>query len=94
MTLALRGFHKAFYGCLQRRVDALFELADVILTAGDVPSPPYLSLAPVNRRGWGSLYAALNRGRIDAEAQRVLLAGQRLADVLDRARVYAVDRSS
>jgi hypothetical protein len=55
MTLALRGFRKAFYGCLQRRVDALFELADAILTAGAVPSPPYLSLASVHRRGWGSI---------------------------------------
>ena len=27
----------------------------------------HLSLAPVHRRGWGSLYAALSKGTIDAE---------------------------
>jgi hypothetical protein len=36
-------------------------------------SPPYLSLEPVHRRGWGSTYAALARGRIDTELLRDLL---------------------
>jgi hypothetical protein len=54
----------------------------------------HLSLASVHRRGWGSLYAAPNKGRIGAEALRNLLAGLRLADDRGRARVYAVDRSS
>jgi hypothetical protein len=50
----LRAFRNSFYRCLDRRVDALFELTDAILTAGSVPSPPHLSLATVHRRGWGS----------------------------------------
>jgi len=58
---------------LDRRVDALFELTDAILTAGSVPSPPHLSLAAVHRRGWGSLYAALSMGRMDEGALRGLL---------------------
>ena len=33
--------------CLWRRPDALFELADAVLTAGPVVSLPYLSLEPV-----------------------------------------------
>jgi hypothetical protein len=33
--------------------DGLFELCDVILTAGRVPSPPHLSLVSVLCRGWG-----------------------------------------
>jgi hypothetical protein len=53
--------------------DGLFELCDAILTAGRVPSPPHLSLMSVHRRCWGSLYAALSKGRIDSEALRDLL---------------------
>lgn len=73
--------------------DALFELADAILIAGGVHSPPHLSLATVHRRGWGSLYAALRKGSIDVEALRDLLARHPLAEVgsSDIPRVYAVD---
>lgn len=57
-----------------RRADALFELADAMLTTdAGVSSPVHLSLAAVHRRRWGSLYAALNRGKIDAESLRDLL---------------------
>ena len=91
---SLRAFREWFYGCLRTRADALFELCDALLTAGTVPSPVHLSLEMVHRRGWGSLYAALRHGRIEAEALRDLLADQQLADDPDRARVYAVDRSS
>ena len=87
----LREFRARLHGCFGRRADALFELCEAILTAGTVPSPAHLSLAPVHRRGWGSLYAALSKGTIDAETLRELLAS------LDRgaasARVYAVDVS-
>src|SRR5215204_678994 len=65
---ALQTFRRSFYECLHRRRDALFELADAILTAdGAAPSPAHLSLQASHRRGWGSLYAALDRGRFDAE---------------------------
>ncbi len=47
----------------------------------------------VHRRGWGGLYVALDRGRIDVEALRNLLARHPLRGDPDRARVYAVDRS-
>lgn len=90
----LRRFREELYLCFARRTDALFELIDAILDGGCVPSPPHLSLAAVHRRGWGSLYAALGRGHIEEEALRALLAGQRLSEGPDRARVYAVDRSS
>jgi hypothetical protein len=69
-----RAFRNSLYDCLHRRADALFELTDALLTAQQVPSPVHLSLQPSHRRGWGSLYAALDRGRIDAEALRGLLA--------------------
>jgi DDE superfamily endonuclease len=72
---ALQTFRRSLYECLPRRSDALFELADAILCAdGAVPSPAHLSLQAPHRRGWGSLYAALWRGRIDAESLRRLLA--------------------
>jgi len=51
----LRAFRNSFYGYLGRRADALFELTDALLSAGSVPSPVHLSLAPVHRRGCGSL---------------------------------------
>ncbi len=89
---ALRAFRRSFYDCLHRRSDALFELADAILTSeAAVPSPAHLSLQASHRRGWGSLYAALRRGRIDAEALRDLLVRHPLAG--SEPPVYAVDVS-
>jgi DDE superfamily endonuclease len=91
--LPLREFRKRLHDRFELRADALFELSDAILTAGTVPSPPHLSLASVHRRGWGSLYAALSKGRIDTDALRELLARHPLDD--DDAKgappVYAVD---
>ena len=84
-------FRDRLYECFGRRADALFELCDAILTAGRVPSPPHLSLAPVHRRGRSSLYAALSKGSIDAEVLGKLLVSQRYSDA--RAPVYAVDVS-
>jgi hypothetical protein len=88
---ALRAFRYSLYDCLHRRADALFELTDAILTADAVPSPAHLSLQASHRRGWGSLYAPLGRGRIDTEALRGLLARHRLAG--SGTPVYAVDTS-
>jgi hypothetical protein len=93
---ALRTFRDSFYDeCLHRRTDALFELTDALLTAdAAVPSPVHLSLQASHRRGWGSLYAALRRGRIDAEAVRGLLARHPLAESgTTTTPVYAVDVS-
>src|SRR5215208_7613206 len=40
---ALRAFRRSFYECFHRRKDALFELADAILSAdGAAPSPAHL----------------------------------------------------
>ena len=87
-----RTFRSSLYNCLQRRADALFELTDALLTADTTaPSPVHLSLQPSHRRGWGSLYNALSRGRIDAKALRAVLAHHPLAGV--EAPVYAVDVS-
>lgn len=93
--LPLSKFRERLHDCFESRAGALFELFDAILTAGNVPSPPHLSLASVHRRGWGSLYAALSKGRIDTNELRELLAHQPMAnDDQDRPPVYAVDVSS
>ena len=87
----LSAFRSRLYGCLVRRADALFELCDALLTAGSVPSPVHLSLVPVHRRGWGSLYAALANGMIDEEGLKELLAS--LNPGAKGTPVYAVDVS-
>jgi hypothetical protein len=85
----LQGFRAELHACCTRRADALVDLADALLSApGPVASLPHLSLEPAHRRGWGSLYAALAHGRMDAERLRDLLAGQPLAGGLP---IYAVD---
>lgn len=90
---ALLSFRNSFYECLHRRSDALFELTDAILSAdAAAPAPVHLSLQPAHRRGWGSCYAALARGRIDAELLRELLVRHPLAGS-GATPVYAVDTS-
>ena len=69
----LARFWQEFRRCLWRRGDALFELADAVLTAGTAGSLPYLSLEPAFRRGHGMVYQGLARGRVDEEALRDLL---------------------
>ena len=88
----IRAFRTRLHGCFGRRADALFELTDAILTAGRVPSAVHLCFATIHRRSWGSLYAALSKGRIDAEALRELLVSH--APGKGEAPVYAVDVSS
>jgi DDE superfamily endonuclease len=85
----LQAFRAELHACCPRRADALVDLADALLSAqGPVTSLPQLSLEPTHRRGWGSTYAALARGRIDAERLRELLARQPLAGGQP---IYAVD---
>jgi DDE superfamily endonuclease len=85
----LRAFRAGLHGCCTRRADALVDLADALLSAqGPVASLPQLSLEPAHRRGWGSTYAALARGRIDAERLRELLARHPLDGGQP---IYAVD---
>src|SRR4051794_37510971 len=59
-----------------------------LLCAEAFSSLPHLSLEPVHRRGWGSAYAALVSGRIDADRLRDLLAGSL---PLSEPLVFAVD---
>src|SRR3954470_23133981 len=87
----LRAFREQAFGCLGRRRDALFELVDGLLVAESMPSLPHLSLLPTHRRGWGSVYAALAVGEVDADRIAELLAAQ-TPPVADSA--FAVDAST
>jgi hypothetical protein len=84
----LQRFRAQLPACFFRRADALFELGDALLGAQAVPSLPHLSLEPIHQRGWGSTYAALACGQIDAEQLRALLV--RLLPPADPL-VFAVD---
>ena len=68
-----QGCRRAVHARFGARRAALFELLDAATVAGLVPSLAYLSLPPVQRRGWGSLYDALAAGTLDEAAQRDLL---------------------
>ena len=84
----LGAFRTELHACFPRRADALFQLSDALLCAQAFSSLPHLSLEPVHRCGWGSVYAALACGRIDVERLRDLLASHLpVADPL----VFAVD---
>jgi hypothetical protein len=87
----LAGFRREMFWCLWRRPDALFELADAVLTAATVPSLPYLSLEPGFRRGHGMIYQSLAEGGIDEDALRDLLVRWRPRDW---PLVFAIDAST
>jgi hypothetical protein len=88
----LAGFRRQFYACLTSRADALFELADAVLCAdGPVRSLVELSLVGEHRRGHGSLYAALARGRVDVARLRTAVSAVSLPRAADGRLVLAVD---
>ncbi len=64
--------------CFLRARDALFEMLDAVLITRSITSLAELSLSPVFRRQWPSLYEALDDAVIDREA----VLGQLLAQVL------------
>ncbi|MER7421130.1 NF041680 family putative transposase [Micromonospora peucetia] len=88
----LAAFRREFHACLTARTDAMFELADAVLCGdGPVHSLVELSLVGEHRRGHGSLYAALARGRVDVERLRTSLAALPLPRATDGRLVLAVD---
>ena len=88
----LTDFRTGLYRCWTGWADAGFELTEAVLCApAPVSSVPTLSLEPCFRRSHGSLYKALDRGAIDAEAIRDLLVTHRPDDW---PLVFAVDEST
>jgi len=61
----LAGFRRELFGCLGRRADALWEVADAVLCRQErVHMLAELSLEPECRRGHGAVYDALNCGEV------------------------------
>ena len=58
-------FRQTAYQCLGQARDAQFELTDAVLLSGAVSSFAALSLSPVFRRQWSSVYEAIQDGRPD-----------------------------
>nr|WP_307867400.1 transposase [Saccharothrix coeruleofusca] len=90
----LSRFRERFHQCLAARADALFELTDAALCAdGPVTSLVELSLTPEHRRGHGTLYQALNQGRIDTDRFRGIVARQPIPRDNDGRIMPAIDIS-
>jgi hypothetical protein len=71
----LAAFRAELHGCFGAWADTLFELVDALAgTARPIRSIAELMFEPVLRRGWGSLYQALEHGEVDVEAVRDLMA--------------------
>jgi hypothetical protein len=61
----IRQMRHQSYGCFERSADALFELVDALCSEPQARSLPELSLSSAFRRKWGSVYEALEDGRIN-----------------------------
>lgn len=61
----LQWFRHELYHCFTRAADALFDLADALLTEPAARSFVELSQASSFQRTWPSLYQALQDGQID-----------------------------
>lgn len=59
----LQEFRNTVYASLGRAKDAAFELMDAVLTSSSASSFVRLSLSPVFRRQWSSVYAAVQESR-------------------------------
>ncbi|MEE9296287.1 MAG: NF041680 family putative transposase [Phycisphaerae bacterium] len=64
----LTAFRQAAYDCFTQAQDALFELTDAIMLTPAANSFVELSLSPVFRRKWPSVYEAIADGDLDEEA--------------------------
>ena len=92
----LAAFRQGLYATFSRARDALFEVADALLTAPQPRSFVELSQAPGMQRRWPSCYAALADGRVDRAALRRLFArhlpppapGARLTLALDTSPIH------
>lgn len=88
----LVAFRQQLHHCFSRRADALSELTDAILCAdGPVRSPAELSMEPEFRRGHGSVYGALARGRIDTARLRRLQVGAMAAPAAGQPLMFGID---
>lgn len=98
----LQWFRHELYHCFTRAADALFDLADALLTEPAARSFVELSQAASFLRAWPSLYQALQDGQIDRSALMRLfvralpqpLAGSRLLLGLDTSSILRPDATT
>ncbi len=90
----LQAFRHEVYSCLQRAADALFEVADALLTDPHAQSLAELSLAPSFQRRWPSLYEAFEDGRIDQESLARIFARYAPLPAADQRMWLGIDASS
>ncbi len=83
--------HRIYEESFLRSRDTLFELVDALLLSPAVDSFAELSLSPVFRRRWSSLYTALDRGRVEQETL-----GQVFAQEIPQegVQIFAIDKSA
>src|SRR3954447_25971223 len=82
----LKQFRQELYGCFEQSRDALFNLADALLTETTAHTVIELTLSPHFERIWPSWYGALQLGKLNqAQFEQTLVkyaprpvAGQRL----------------
>jgi hypothetical protein len=86
--------HTLYTTCFTRARDALFDLADALVTDTHARSFVELSQAASFQRAWPSLYEALEDGRIDRPALQRLFAHQLPASMVGTRLVLGVDVSS
>jgi hypothetical protein len=68
--------------------DALFELVDALIERPHADSAAEMSLSPLFRRGWGSVYKGVEEGEVDQESLASLFVGQVPAEGVQ---VYPLD---
>ncbi len=87
-------FRTDVYASFTRAADALFDLADALLTDPLARSFIELALSPAFRRRWPSLYEALEDGRIDQGALRQVFVNAMPAPPAGKRLLIGVDTSS
>jgi hypothetical protein len=94
-STTLAAFRHALYTtCFARARDALFDVADALLTDTQARSFVELSQAQSFQRAWPSLYEALEDGRIDRRALQRLFANHLPATLLGTRLTLGLDVSS
>ncbi len=86
--------HILYHSCFKRAADALFDLADALLTDVVARSLVELSQAASFRRRWPSLYEALEDGQIDRNALIRLFVALLPQRMVGRRLVVGLDTSS
>ena len=93
VSLRINQFRQAVYSRFEQRADMLFELVDGLTAAPTVESPVAVSESPLFRRGFSSVYDALEHGEMNLFQLRKLLNRHQPegAETIAGYQVYAVD---